>query len=129
MKRRRRRKKRYKTGIYESLKGGPCKYRSGWELAYIQFLDASPDVVNFAYEGLSIPYVSNVRSGRLRKYLPDFCVVYVDGRTEVIEIKPSKRLQNITVMKKIEAARRWCAASGSTFSIITEHELKALGII
>lgn len=128
-KRKRRRKGHYKRGLHESVKGGQCKYRSGWELKYIEHLDASPDVKSFMYEGVSIEYVSNVRSGKVRRYIPDFLVEYVDGSKRLVEIKPSKRLVQATIQKKLRAARAWCETHGVTLEVITEFELRALRLL
>lgn len=131
MKRRRRKKKgHYHTGTHLSTKTGQaCKYRSGWELAYLQHLDQDVMVASFEYEGLIIPYVSNVRSGKLRRYFPDFLVSYVDGTRRLVEIKPSKRLAQAAVAKKLRAAEAWCREHGVTLEVITEVELRAMGLL
>jgi len=95
----------------------------------MQFLDASAEVQSFEYEKLKIQYVSNVKTGKLRNYIPDIFVVYVDGTKRLVEIKPKKRLDKVTVKKKLAAARVWCSAHGVTLEIITEVELRQLGIL
>jgi len=128
--RRKRKKGHYHTGVFVSKKTGQhCKYRSGWELLFLQHLDTSSDVRAFCYEGLKIPYISNTRSRRIRNYIPDIFVEYVDGRTSLIEIKPSRKLAQPTVQKKLAAAREWCGAHGAALEIITEHELKSMGLL
>lgn len=132
-KKKRRKKSRrghYKRGTFTSVKTqGICNYRSGWELAYMQYLDSSDVVKSFEYENIVIPYVSNIRTGKQRKYYPDFLVEYVDGHRELVEIKPKKRLQQVTVQKKLKAAEEWCRASGVTLVVITECELKVLHLL
>jgi hypothetical protein len=127
--RKKRRRSHYKRGSYASIKGGICKYRSGWELAYLQYLDNLPEVVSFQYEKIVIFYVSNQRTGKLRKYYPDIFIEYVDGRKELVEIKPAKRLDRLVVRKKLAAAELWCSAHGVTLKVITEHHLKPLRLI
>lgn len=127
--RRRRRKKRYLSGTIDSVKGGTCKYRSSWELAYINFLDRDPSVVSFSYEMIKIPYVSNLRSKRIRNYLPDFFVTRADGSTQLVEIKSSRRVSNLTVQKKAAAAERWSQEHGASFVMLTEKELVAMGLL
>lgn len=128
--RKRPRKKRYHTGVYVSTKTGQhCKYRSGWELKYLVWLDSDPNVIDFGYEALKIPYVSNLRTGKLRNYLPDFFVKYFDGTSQVVEIKPKRKVMQATVQKKLKAAEGWCKANGSTLVILTEVDLKALGLM
>lgn len=128
-KRKRRKKGRYKRGDHVSPKAGTCRYRSGWELAYMKWLDDNVDVVSYDYEKLVIEYVSNLKSKRVRRYFPDFHVRYADGHIEVIEIKPKKRLVQAVVKKKAEAATRWCLSNGAVYIILTEVELKSMAII
>jgi hypothetical protein len=70
-----------------------------------------------------------VRTKRIRKYYPDFVVTWSDGRREVIEIKPARRVHNPKNTKKTIAAGDWCVSQGMTYKILTEHELKALGLL
>jgi len=124
----RRKKRKYHTGTHVSPKTGQhCKYRSGWELAYLLHLDANPDVVGYRYEDVRIPYVSNTRTGRVRYYWPDFLVQRTDGQQLLVEIKPKRKLDQAKVQKKLKAAALWCKAHGVTLVVMTERELKLLG--
>lgn len=130
MKRRRKRKGHYHTGVHVSTKTGrDHKYRSGWELSYMQWLDSCVDVATWDYECLIVPYVSNVRTGKLRKYYPDFLVTHADGSQELVEIKPARRVHQAKVAKKLAAAADHCRARGMTFNIVTEVELRVLGLL
>lgn len=95
----------------------------------MQHLDASPDVKEWTYETITIQYVSNKKSGKLRKYIPDFIVDYIDGHREILEVKPSRRVQQVKVQKKLKAGEQYCQAHGATFKVITERELKVLGLM
>lgn len=107
--RRRRRKSRYKTGIHISPKcPTPVKYRSGWEFVICLQLDSDPRVVGYTYEPFSIPYMSNVKSGKVRNYFPDFLVSYADGQRRLVEVKRENQMNNLIVKKKAEAAKLWC---------------------
>ena len=129
MKKRRRKKGHYHTGIYKSTKtGAEISYRSGWERSYCEWLDANPDIKTYLYEGVVIAYVNNVRSRDLSKYFPDFLIEYIDGHKELIEIKPARKVEQKKVQKKAEAAEQWCKDHGAVYKIITENDLKALGI-
>lgn len=92
-------------------------------------LDASPDVEFWSYEKTVIEYVSNVRTKKIRKYYPDFLVRYKDGRTELIEVKPKRKLEQAVIKKKMAAALLWCAEHGMTYRIVTEIQLKELGLL
>lgn len=78
-------------------------WRSTWELALMKHLDAHPDVIEWASEEFSIPYMSPI-DGRVHRYFPDFWVKRrgVDGRVEVIviEVKPAYQTQPPKVRSK-----------------------------
>lgn len=122
-------RKKYKTGIYHSNKGGICKYRSGWELAYMQHLDNNDSVCSFRYEPFKISYVSNTKTKKMRLYNPDFLVTYVDGTEHLVEIKPKRKLASRNVIKKINAAYEWCAQNKMSFTVLTEDDLRKLNLL
>lgn len=128
-KKKRKRKGRYQRGIHSSPIAGECKYRSGWEQKYMVYLDDNPDVASWSYEKLVIEYVSNKKTKKIRKYYPDFQIEYKDGRKVVVEIKPSRKLQQATVVKKIRAAKEWCTEHDMIYKILTEIELKDIGLL
>ena len=94
----------------------------------IKTQDLEPSVHSWDYECLSIEYTSNRKTGKVRKYYPDFSVTYSDGHQEIIEIKQKRKLEQAVVIKKATAAREWCRQHGSTYRLITEIELKELGL-
>lgn len=123
------RKGRYIRGTYTSPIAGECKFRSGWELKLMVHLDEQSDVEFWSYEKIVIEYISNIRTKKIRKYYPDFLVKYKDGRVELIEVKPKRKLEDATVKKKSIAAVSWCAEHGMTYRIMTEVHLKELGLL
>jgi len=126
----RRRKGGRKRGKYVSQKMGvTMTYRSGWELVYFQWLDTVSTVLKFYSESIKIPYVANKKTGKTRNYIPDLLVVYTDGTRKLIEIKPKSKLLQATNVKKFHAAEEWCTVQGIEFVILTEVELKLLGIL
>lgn len=105
VKRRRRRKKHYITGIHRSPKcKTPIEYRSGWELSVCLVLDCNDLVKSYEYESLAIPYV---RAGKVHLYYPDFLIRYATGRTVLVEVKRTDKLTNRVVIAKAAAARAW----------------------
>lgn len=125
-----RRRPRRNIGKYTSNKMGMTfTHRSGWELSYFKYLEDNTDVVKYYSEVIRIPYVSNLKTGRLRTYIPDLLVEWSDGRKELIEIKPIRRVTNPKNIKKFVAASAWCAENGVKFVIITEKDLKSLKLI
>jgi hypothetical protein len=118
-------------------KGLP-RYRSGWELAFMQFCDNNNHVLQWASESIVIPY-RHPFTGKMTNYIPDFLVIYADKhgrqRAELVEIKPKK--QSIIESKasnrdravvavnysKWDAATKWCRRQGLTFRVINEDQL------
>jgi hypothetical protein len=110
VKRRRRKKKHYKTGIHNSPKcKTPIQYRSGWELEVAKFLDLDSSVQEYGYECVAIEYVSNIRTQKIRSYYPDFLITYKDGSRKLAEVKRKDKLNDPLVIKKAKAAEEWCA--------------------
>lgn len=115
------------------------KYRSGWELTFMNFCDGNNNVIYWASESLSIPY-RNPLTGKPSQYIPDFFVVYENkfGKkiAEVVEIKPKK--QSLIESKaasakdravvavnhaKWAAAMAYCKSQGYTFRVLTEDDI------
>lgn len=121
---------RYHRGVHVSLKmpGREFKYRSGWEEAYFRHLDSDPTVISYDYECLKIPYVSNLRTKKIRHYMPDFVVVK-DGETTIIEIKPTRFLKKLQIVKKLNAGQQYAQQNGLKFQVITEVDLKSMALI
>lgn len=95
----------------------------------MQHMDQDVSVASYLYEGLAIPYVSNLRTGKLRNYFPDLLVTMADGTRRLIEVKPSRKLAHATVKKKLNAAQQWCSDNSCSLEIVTEHVLKAMGLL
>ena len=108
-KRKPRRRRHYKTGVHVSVKCvSLVKYRSGWELTVCLFLDQDPTVVEYGYECLTIPYISNNLTGKIRLYYPDFLITYTDNSRKLVEVKRKDKLADRLVVKKAKAAIEWC---------------------
>lgn len=128
-KKRRKRRRGYHRGLYVSGIAGECKFRSSWEEKYMKFLDADPTVSLWSYEKIIIEYVANKTTGKIRKYYPDFYVEHKDGSKILVEIKQSRKIDQLAVKKKAAAAEAWCKIHGAMYRILTEIELKELGIL
>lgn len=115
------------------------KYRSGWELTFMMFLDSNDNIIQWASESISIPY-RNPLTGKQSMYIPDFFVLYQNKygaqNAEIVEIKPKK--QSIIESKvanakdrmvvavnhaKWQAAAAWCKKQGLVFRVLTENEI------
>ena len=117
---------------------GTPRYRSGWEHAFMRFLDNNDHVVNWASESLSIPYRNPV-TGKQSMYVPDFLITYRNKNNqliaELVEIKPKKQSVIESKMSaregavvavnyaKWDAATKWARRNGLTFRVITEDDM------
>jgi hypothetical protein len=139
---------KYSQGIFipknpkKILGKSKIEFRSSWELRVMQFLDQSPNVIQWSSESIAIPYRDPV-SGKNRQYIPDLLILFKDKnnkqKLELVEIKPHKeslmenakskrdKLAVLTNTAKWAAAMAWCAKNGVTFRILTEHDIFITG--
>ena len=117
---------------------GSPRYRSGWELAFMQFCDSNDNILQWASESIVIPY-RHPLTGKISNYIPDFLVTYrtKNNKTfaEVIEIKPKKqsviegkmseRDRAVVAVNyaKWDSAQKWCQRQGLVFRVITEDDI------
>lgn len=119
-------------------------YRSLWELKFMSYLDSHPNVINWASEEFSIPYISPI-DNKIHKYYPDFWLKKKNSNgileTVVVEIKPAAQSREPSVQKtrsrkyikevvtwgvnsaKWKAAKTFCEDRKWKFMILTEHDL------
>jgi hypothetical protein len=141
----------YKQGLFKPQNpkkyiGDPTNivYRSGWEKRVMDWCDTNLNVIRWASEEISIPYLSPI-DNKYHRYFTDF---YVEARGRdggirkmIIEVKPKaqtqepKRPQRTTkryiteVMTygvnqaKWKAAEEFCKDKGWEFLLLTETEL------
>lgn len=146
-------KGRFRPTNPEKYKGDPSNiiYRSLWEMKFFRFIDQHPDVIWWQSEEIAIPYRSPLDS-KIHRYFPDVLlkkkVAEDKYETVMIEIKPKSQTlppdlskKNKTPTGRIsrrylnevktfgindakwDAARKYCAERGWTFSIMTEDHL------
>lgn len=117
---------------------GTPRYRSGWEHAFMRFLDSNEHVVNWASESISIPYRNPV-TGKQSMYVPDFLITYRNRTNqliaELVEIKPKKQSVIESKMSardgaivavnyaKWDAATKWARRNGLLFRVINEDQI------
>ena len=126
--------------------GNPTKIvcRSTWERKMCKYLDNNVNVLRWASEELSIPYLSPV-DNKMHKYYPDFIAEVKtktgEVKTFLIEVKPYKQTKPPVIKKrktksydtnmkmyavneaKWEAAKKLCNDNQWEFTILTENEL------
>lgn len=117
---------------------GQPKYRSGWEMTFMMFLDSNDNVLQWASESVRIPY-RNPITGKQSIYVPDFLVTYRGPnntmKAELIEIKPKKQSLIESRMSdrdravvavnyaKWHHATLWAKRNGLIFRVITEDDI------
>lgn len=120
-------------------------YRSLWERQVFRWLDTNPDVKKWLSEEVVVPYRCKT-DGKIHRYFVDLKVVFANGETYLIEIKPKNQTlppkqparkttkyitEVMTYAKNIskwEAAQEYCLDRGWKFSVWTEETLKGFGI-
>ena len=112
------RKPKFREGYYQSTKmGKSLHYRSGYEAKLYEYLDADIEVASFDVEPFEIGYSYK---GEAHNYIPDLIVHYTNGKTEIIEIKPSSQTALEKNQNKWHAAAKACKTRGWEFTVITE---------
>lgn len=117
---------RYKKGSVKSKKNQDIiNYKSSYEYACILMLEKNKDVVKYISEPFSIRYLDAESMPRM--YIPDFLVLYSDGTTEVLEVKPLSMTKSRNVKNKAAAARSFLKKNYplTRFRFITEKDLFA----
>jgi hypothetical protein len=118
------------------------RYRSGWEMTFMMFLDNNDSILQWASEAISIPY-RNPLTGKQSMYIPDFFVTYRDKnntvKAELIEIKPKKQslveskqsAQDRAIVAvnyaKWDQATKWARRNGLIFRVINEDQIYRMG--
>ena len=121
---------------------GTPRYRSGWELTFMKFLDSNDHILQWASEPLAIPY-RHPLTGKMTNYIPDFLITYRTKnntmKAELIEIKPKKQSVIESKMSskdraivainyaKWHQATLWARNNGLTFRVINEDQIFANG--
>ena len=136
----------YKPSNPEKYQGNPNNIicRSSWERRFCAWCDNNPNILRWASEEFSIPYVSP-KDNRVHRYYPDYLIEVKEkgGKVKkyVVEVKPKKQTMPpkkrsrvtqsyINEVKTYEvnrakwkAAEDFCLDNGVEFKIITEENL------
>ena len=139
-------KSRFKPLHPSKYKGDPNNIicRSSWERKFCQWCDRKDNVISWASEEISIPYVSP-KDNRIHRYYPDFLIKVKEYnnkiQTYVVEVKPKKQTLPPKPRKRItksyiyecttyavnqakwKAANEFCKDNRINFKIVTEDEL------
>jgi len=122
---------------------GSPRYRSSWELSFMQMCDTHPSIIKWASEAISIPYRCPI-TGKPTIYIPDFFIQYADKNgklnSEIIEVKPrnqtvkeqvgrskTNQIEYARNVVKWRAAQSWCSSKGLVFRIVNESDIYHVG--
>ncbi len=119
-------------------------YRSSWELRFLQYCDSNDNILQYASEEFSIPYLSPL-DNRMHRYYPDYLIKVKESngliKKYVVEVKPKRQTEPpkkksrvtktyINEMKtyalnqaKWKYAREFCKDNLLEFKVITEDQL------
>lgn len=138
-------KGRYRPSNERKYIGNPNNiiYRSLWERKFMQYCDLNENILEWASEEISIPYISPI-DRKKHKYYPDFYIKYKDKdgkiKKSLIEIKPKKQTVEpqqkrrtksymteaktwVVNQAKWSAAEEFCKDHMWEFKILTEDDL------
>ena len=139
-------KSRYKPKHPQKYQGNPNNIicRSSWERKFCRYCDLTENIIAWASEEISIPYMSPVDK-RPHRYFPDFLMKVRESngsiKTYVVEVKqkkqtkPPKKTSRVTKsyiyelttyainQAKWKAAQEYCLDRRIEFKLITEDEL------
>lgn len=110
-----------RRGTFTSVKNGrDFEYKSGLEEEFFNLLEQDVDVQTFAYEPFKIPYFWK---GDWHNYIPDLRVNFVDGVSQIWELKPMNQTDYEQNKCKWAAANNFCANMGWEFIVQTNEIL------
>lgn len=135
-------KRKFSPIFPEKYSGDPTNIimRSSWETKFANWCDKNPSIVKWSSEETIIPYRCPT-DNNIHRYFVDFKIVTNQGKTFLVEIKPSIQTQppkfpgkktqkylveSMTFMKnqaKWKAATEYAKDRGWEFKIITEYDL------
>lgn len=108
----------FNRGWHESTKmGKKFEHRSGMEKEVFLILDTLDEVQGYEVEPFKLDYI---HQGEPRQYIPDIVVKFIDGHTELWEVKPSSQTHLEINQDKWHYARKVCAQRDWDFVVVTE---------
>lgn len=120
--------KNYGNGEYISRKAIPqylpVEYANPMELVFMYWMDQEPDILQFRYENLEIPYRFN---NKIRMYHPDFEVLHQDRSRSIWELKQTSVTGGSKTTAKKKAAIKYAAEHGyKEYKIFTLPDVRDL---
>ncbi len=91
------------------------------EMHFLYLAEFARNVVSFDEQPVSITYRLN---NRQRRYTPDFCMYWQDGRRWFVEVKPSELLNEERNLEKFAAIGEYFRREGDVFITISEQQIQ-----
>lgn len=116
----------YKAGIYHlSRLNVDIRYRSSYELTFLERVNADQNIVSLEYEKVRVLYTDS--KGDAHSHVPDYLLTLSSGRKILVEVKPSTFLiYDEDTIRKCMAAMLWAITNGISYSIIAEKDLDSV---
>lgn len=109
-------------GKFPSRKNGRMVHHEGLlELEAIYLFETSPRIVRYREQPITINYPDGAK---LRRYTPDFELELNTGEIVLIEVKPTRSLQNEEVRHKLDRVAEHMRRSEITFVILTDNTIR-----
>lgn len=108
---------------FQSLPTGTAQHESALERDFVTLTAFSDAKATITAQPVTIRFEDE---GRSRRYTPDFLVRTSDDRAILVEIKYRQdlRTQWPRLRPALVVARRWAAANGASFKIVTESAIR-----
>jgi hypothetical protein len=91
------------------------------ELDAIYLFEACPSVARYREQPRKIVYPDGPR---LRRYTPDFELIFSSGERLLVEVKPTRSLEAQDVGHKLQVVREYLARSSEPFMVLTDEWLR-----
>lgn len=109
-------------GKFPSRKNGRMVHHEGLlELDAIYLFETSPAILRYREQPPTIHYPDGAR---LRRYTPDFELLLTSGEIVLIEVKPSRSLQDDEVRHKLDRVAEHMLRSGTSFETLTDTTIR-----
>lgn len=89
-------------------------YKSGLERSFCIFCDHNPNIIQWQYEGIALPYhnpikkmINEEREGINAKYFPDFYIKYKNAKGETEEALIEVKMRSETMPPKTPKRQTW----------------------
>lgn len=114
----------YSGAYWSATTGGHVGYESRLELARLLFADMDPRVAWVVVQPFRMVVEIN---GKQRSHVPDYLLSTADGSFTVVDVKPSRRLDDPAVRFTFDWAREIAADCSWGFEVFSEPDPVLLG--